>query len=84
MTRSRASQNPSTALSEETLVPLGTGKVQADGTARYIPYPQPFARFDGVEPTTEVSYVRHSPTESLIILPPDLSYSEFRELLEEE
>jgi alcohol dehydrogenase class IV len=73
----REAQARTALISAETLVGIGGGSVKGDGTARYIPYPQPHARQDDVEPGEIVTFLKHAPTGALIVLPPGVSRADF-------
>ena len=50
---------------------LGSRRAQDHDGGIYVPYPQPHARNDGVEQSTEIDIYRHDPTGAIVVLPPE-------------
>lgn len=58
------------AFEEDNVVCIGESKkVSGNGTAVYIPWPQPNARRNGVHPKSEVDTYVHGPTGVLLVVP---------------
>jgi len=73
MSEPSQSEKLAEAFGDLDLIPLGTRKAQeqGNGSAVYLPFPQPHARNQGIEQSTSIEIGLHPPTGAVVFLPPD-------------
>lgn len=56
------------AIEDDDLVPLGEKKAQESEGAIYVPFPQPHARNQGLEQSSQVKVYLHAPSGALVVI----------------